>query len=84
MTGFRHNNPFRRHNMAMLDHDESALQSKAQPLFYRLGHRSRGLPCPDHDDMLIAAQVIPTLANDQFFAVPGDSTADCRTGVYRS
>jgi hypothetical protein len=84
MTGFRHNDSFRRRNMAMLDHNEAAVQSRAQPLFYRLGHRGRGLPCPDHDDMLIVTQIVPTPANDQFLALSGDRTADCRTGVYRS
>jgi hypothetical protein len=70
--------------MAMFDHDEAAVQSRTQPLFYRLGHRGRRLTGTDHDYMLIATQIISTPAYDQFLAVPGDRTADCYTGVYRS
>jgi hypothetical protein len=69
VTGFRHDDPSRRHNMAVLDHDESAMQTRSQPLFYCPGHRRRGLPGPEHDHTLIATQVIPTPADDQFLAV---------------
>ncbi len=69
VTGFRHDDPSRRHNMAVLDNDESALQPRSQSLFYRLGHRGRGLPGPEHDHTLIATQVIPAPADDQLLAV---------------
>jgi hypothetical protein len=38
MTGLHHDNLFRRQTMAVLDYDESTLQPKSQPPFYRLGH----------------------------------------------
>jgi hypothetical protein len=55
--------------MALLDHDESAVQPRSQPLFYRPSHRGRGLPSPDHDHTLIATHVIPAPADDQLIAV---------------
>jgi hypothetical protein len=70
--------------MAVLNHDEAALQPRSQPLFYRLGHRSRRLSGSGHDDTLIATQVIPPPTDDQFIAVSGDGATDRRTGVYRS
>jgi hypothetical protein len=82
--GFRHDDPFRRHNMAVLYYDEPALQSTSQPLFYRLGHRARRLPSPDHDHTLIATQVIPMPANDQLVAASGDGATDRCMGIDRS
>jgi hypothetical protein len=55
--------------MAVLDHDESTLEPRSQPLFYRPGHRRRCLPSPKHDHTLIATQVIPTPADFQLLAV---------------
>jgi hypothetical protein len=69
VTGFHHDDPSRRHNMAALYHDESTLQPRSQPLFYRPSHRGRGLTSPDHDHTLKATQVIPTPADDQLLAV---------------
>jgi hypothetical protein len=69
MTRLRHDNPFRRQTMAVLDYDESAMQPKSQPLFDCLGHRGRSLPSPEHNHTLIATQVIPTPADDQLVAV---------------
>jgi hypothetical protein len=83
MTGLRYDDPFRRYNMAVLDYDESALQPKSQPPFYRLGHEGRGLPCPEHNHPLIATQVIPTPADDQPFATSRDGATDRLSGVDR-
>jgi hypothetical protein len=83
MTGLRHDDPFRRCNVAMLDDDESAMKPKSQPPFYRLGHGGRGLPSPKHNYPLIATQVIPTPANDQPFAVSRDGAIDRLPGVDR-
>jgi hypothetical protein len=84
MTGFRHDDPSCRHSMAVLYHDEPALQPTSQPMFYHPGHRGRRLPGPDHDYTLITTQVIPTPADDQLLSVSGDDAADRRAGVYRS
>jgi hypothetical protein len=70
--------------MAVLYHDEAALQPRSQPLFYRPGHRGRRLPGPDHDHTFIATQVIPTPPDDQLLAVSGDGATDRRMGVCRS
>jgi hypothetical protein len=64
VAGFRYDDPFRRQAMAMLHHDEPALQPTSQSLFYRTGHRGRRLSSPDYDHTLIATQVIPTPADD--------------------
>jgi hypothetical protein len=81
MTGLHHDDPFRRHNMAVLDDDESALQPKSQPLFYCLSHGGRGLPSPKHNHTLIATQVIPTPADDQLLAVSRDGATDRLPGI---
>jgi hypothetical protein len=69
--------------MAVLDHDESAMQPRPQSLFYRLGHRGRSLSSPEHDHALIATQIIPTPADDQLIAVSGDGATDRLPGVDR-
>ncbi len=55
--------------MAVLDDDESALQPRSQPLLYCLGHGRRGLSSAEYEHTLVATQVIPAPADDQFFAV---------------
>ncbi len=66
---FRYGNPFRRQIMAVLYYDESAMQPRSQLLFDGPGHGGRRFTSPDHDDMLIALQIIPASADDQFFAI---------------
>jgi hypothetical protein len=68
MTSLRHDDLFRRHNMAVLDDDESAPQPRSQSLFYRLSHRGRGLSSSKHDHTLITTQVIPAPADRQLLA----------------